>query len=216
MGCSFVMQLVMTDPTAVGSYGAPRNVSIEYTLPGDQGSLVDINLVWTGKTPTRLAESMWLSFVLTPDPSARWSIDILGHPVSPLEVVPGGTVHTHAVGGGASVAVVAAASGSTDVLRIETLDASLVCPGSHDMAKGGLLRYNNVQPEMAGGMHFNLENNLWGTSFPQWYGDDGPDGAIPAPQHPRGRKRMSQGVLHGGSRGSREPRLQWREPLELL
>ena len=21
--------------------------------------------------------------------------------------------------------------------------------------------------------HFNLENNLWGTSFPQWYGDDG-------------------------------------------
>ena len=61
-----------------------------------------------------------------------------------------------------------------DVLRVETLDASLVCPGSYNTSAGaGLLRYNNVQPQMAGGMHFNLENNLWGTSFPQWYGDDG-------------------------------------------
>ena len=48
---------------------------------------------------------MWLSFVPKPDTSARWSLDIMGHPVSPLEVVAGGTVHTHAVGGGVAVAV---------------------------------------------------------------------------------------------------------------
>ena len=116
--------------TAVGRYGAPSNVSIEYTVPGTEGALVDISLVWTGKTPTRLAESMWLSFAPKPDPTATWTIDVLGHPVSPLEVVAGGTVHTHAVGDGVAVAV-AAAGGATDVLRVETLDASLVCPGSH-------------------------------------------------------------------------------------
>lgn len=116
---------------------------------------------------------MWLSFVPKPDTSSRWSLDIMGHPVSPLEVVAGGTVHTHAVQGGVAVAV-AGPRGAVDVLRIETLDVSLVCPGSYNTSAGaGLLRYNNVQPKMAGGMHFNLENNLWGTSFPQWYGDDG-------------------------------------------
>ena len=28
-----------------------------------------------------------------------------------------------------------------------------------------MLRYNDDQPDVKGGMHFNLHNNLWGTAF---------------------------------------------------
>lgn len=50
---------------------------------------------------------------------------------------------------------------------VETLDAPLVSPGQK-----GLLVFDNQQPDMLEGIHVNLFNNLWGTTFPQWYGDD--------------------------------------------
>ena len=53
---------------------------------------------------------------------------------------------------------------------LRTLDVPFLSPGDTDH----LLRYTDEdQPDPAGGMHFNLHNNLWGTAFPQWYGDDG-------------------------------------------
>lgn len=35
-----------------------------------------------------------------------------------------------------------------------------------------MLTFDNSLPDMSGGMHFNIYNNLWGTAFPQWYSDD--------------------------------------------
>jgi hypothetical protein len=35
-----------------------------------------------------------------------------------------------------------------------------------------LVDFNNTQPDMSEGVHVNLYNNLWGTAFSQWYGDD--------------------------------------------
>eukprot|EP00932_Pfiesteria_piscicida_P016321 SRR837773.3250.p1 GENE.SRR837773.3250~~SRR837773.3250.p1 ORF type:complete len:221 (-),score=65.49 SRR837773.3250:84-716(-) len=164
-GCRFVMQLALADAAAVADFGAPRNISLEYTVPGRDGSMVDISLVWTNKTMSRLAESFWLSFVPEVEPGAAWTMDVLGHPISPLEVVQGGTRHIHAVQD--HVRLAAPGRGA---LRIRTLDAPLVCPGDRDH----MLRYTDDQPDaLGGGMHFNLHNNLWGTAFPQWYGDDG-------------------------------------------
>jgi hypothetical protein len=52
---------------------------------------------------------------------------------------------------------------------VQTLDAALVAPGDRDH----LLDYaGDALPDMAGGMHVNLHNNLWGTSFSQWWGGD--------------------------------------------
>ena len=31
---------------------------------------------------------------------------------------------------------------------------------------------SDALPDMAGGMHVNLHNDLWGTSFSQWWGGD--------------------------------------------
>ena len=56
---------------------------------------------------------------------------------------------------------------ATGRLAIETLDAPLVAPG-----EPSLLNFNNRQPVLKRGMHFNLYNNVWGTNFPMWYDDD--------------------------------------------
>ncbi len=49
----------------------------------------------------------------------------------------------------------------------ETLDAPLVAPG-----EPSLLNFSNRQPPLRQGVHFNLYNNVWGTNFPMWYGED--------------------------------------------
>lgn len=53
-------------------------------------------------------------------------------------------------------------------LQIESPDAFLVSPAD---SIEYLLLFQDSQPVVEG-MHFNLYNNLWGTSFPQWYSDD--------------------------------------------
>ena len=78
-----------------------------------------------------------------------------------------GTKHIHAVWDGVLLDV--PSSDSAPFIRIRTLDAALVAPGDSDH----LLWYDGYSdPDMTGGWHFNLENNVWGTAFPQWYGDD--------------------------------------------
>lgn len=53
---------------------------------------------------------------------------------------------------------------------VTVLDSAVVSPGDTQH----LLRYEgDTKPDPRGGMHVNLHNNLWGTAFPQWYGDDG-------------------------------------------
>ena len=165
-GCSFVMELGMdTEPHTV--YGAPATVTIEYTIPGTNGSAADVSLVWTNKTATGLPESMWMSFVpeATEGKGVAWAMDVLGHPVDPMDVVPGGTRHLHAVNEGVELN-----AGGGRSFRVETLDSPIVCPGDANH----LLRYVDDQPDaVRGGMHFVLQSNIWPTAFPRYYGYDG-------------------------------------------
>ena len=43
----------------------------------------------------------------------------------------------------------------------------LVAPG-----EPSLLDFNDRQPPLERGMHFNLYNNVWGTNFPMWSDED--------------------------------------------
>ena len=88
-------------------------------------------------------------------------MDKLGELVSPLEVIRNGNRKLHAVGKGVEY------HGEEGGLIIETLDAPLVAPGEMS-----LLNFNNKQPPMKRGMHFNLYNNIWGTNFPMWFEED--------------------------------------------
>jgi len=35
-----------------------------------------------------------------------------------------------------------------------------------------LLQFDNDPPDLRGGMHFNLFNNIWGSNFTMWYEHD--------------------------------------------
>ena len=85
----------------------------------------------------------------------------MGEWVSPGEVVRNGNRKLHAVGAGVSY------TDPNGQMVIESLDAPLVAPG-----EPSLLNFNNRQPPLSRGMHFNLDNNVWGTNFPMWYDDD--------------------------------------------
>lgn len=192
--CSFAAQLAMP-PATVAAYGGSQVVWLEVDVDADAASSPDptlgVRLSWFGKTATRLAESSWLSFVPNlarggPAPRAAplaapaavgrsgWWLDVLGSRVWPEDVVAFGTRHVHGVDSGfgfdAAAAAPAPVPGATvRGFNVTTLDAFLVSPG--DTAH--LLHYDGeALPDMAGGMHAALHGNLWGTAFPQWFGED--------------------------------------------
>ena len=52
------------------------------------------------RLPESVEQAMWLSFVPVTVNSSRWSLDVLGEPLDPASVLPGGTLHVHAVWSG--------------------------------------------------------------------------------------------------------------------
>ena len=168
VNCSFKATLSFPSE-AHTKYGAAETYTVELRVPGLQnGAAMDLTVSWRNKTASRLAEALFFSFtpVLIGGDGA-WTMDVLGYGVSPLDVVANGTRHVHAVWDGVGFSDMGQGGRR---LWVRSLDAALVCPGDTNH----LLWYDgDAQPHMAGGMHYNLHNNLWGTAFPQWYGDHG-------------------------------------------
>ena len=81
--------------------------------------------------------------------------------IAPNEVIHKGNRTLHAADGGVFY------EDDQSALTINSLDAPLVAPGAP-----ALLRFPDVAPSLARGMHFNLCNNTWGTNFPQWIEGD--------------------------------------------
>jgi hypothetical protein len=177
-GCVFVTALTLPAVTS-DKYGAPATISLSVTVPGSDGAAADISLSWHDKTATRIGEAMWLSFVPpTRSHDANWTMDVLGHPVNPLDVAHGGTRFKHAVWDGATLH-----DGGLPPLRVRFLDSIILAPGDihhllrfcrGSLSPGGVTdACADVVDPVVGGIHANLHNNLWGTAFPQWYDDDG-------------------------------------------
>lgn len=141
-------------------YGAPRQLSLEVRFDRREPQ-VRFTLQWFGKPACRLPEASWFSFLPRVSQPRAWRMDKLGQWISPYEVIRDGNRHLHALNSGVRW------SGSRAALRIETLDAPLLATG-----RPSLLDFNNRQPNLRQGLHFNLHNNLWGTNFPMWYEDD--------------------------------------------
>ena len=164
--CSFLAELAL-EADAVTLFGGMTSIFLNVTLDAEPlapSPTVDVALSWFNKTSTRMAEAAWVSFAPNVGAAgdAAWTMDVLGLPVSPLEVVPMGTRHIHAVWSG--VATDLRATGGPFV-KIETLDVPLVSPGDREH----LLFYDGLQqPNMTGGWHFDCSSNVWGTAFPQW------------------------------------------------
>ena len=132
---------------------APHWVILGYEVVDDRPDELSCWLQWVGKPAARWAESTWWSFVPTVPDAQAWTMVKLGEEVSPLDVVSRGARTLHAVES------VVHPSG----LRMDLIDAPLVAPGSPS-----LLRFDDRLPDMSGGWHVCLYDNVWGTNFPMW------------------------------------------------
>ena len=145
-------------PDDARQFGAPRQVFLDYTL-SDDGLTVAFS--WFDKPASRLAEVFWLSFQPHTDQAEGWRFEKIGRWIDPRDVVSRGARTLHAVDQRILY---------TDAARsfeLTSLDAPLVAPG-----QPSLLDFHNRLPDMRGGVHINLYNNVWGTNFPMWFEDD--------------------------------------------
>lgn len=156
--------VVLTLPAeAAARSGAPERVELHLTdaSPPAGPARLGLELRWDAKPANRLPEATWLAFrPLVADPAAV-VVDKLGQDVSPLDVVPGGNRHLHAVGEGVRW------PGPDGTVALRTLDAPLVALASDD-GRPHLLRFTRDQPDLAAGVWICLHDNLWGTNFPMW------------------------------------------------
>jgi len=154
------LHLPKADEALASLVSWPERLTMEILLPPAEPA-VHITFQCFNKRANRLPEAMWLSFSPDAPDVQGWRLEKVNRPVSPHDVIADGGLHLHAV--------------TRDIMyrdahgtfTLETLDAPLVSPGQR-----GLLVFDNHPPDMHEGVHINLFNNLWGTAFPQWYGDD--------------------------------------------
>jgi hypothetical protein len=153
----FLAQMSVPD---AGDSGCPSEIHVETFLP-DNEPVVKITLKWFNKAASRLPEACWFSFVPTITPDGQFMMDKMGQWISPLEVVENGNRNMHGVTSGVQY------KDKQNRFMLETQDAFLVAPG-----RRSLLFFDNQHPDMNGGLHFCLVNNLTGTNFTQWFEDD--------------------------------------------
>ena len=158
-GRQFLAELVAPEGSPEG-YGCPGRATVRITLPHDERALY-FDVQWFEKPACRLPEALWLSFAPDAPDAGGWTLRKMGRRISPLEVVRGGNRKLHAVSDGVEY------RDDAGGLVLETFDAPLVAPG-----EPSLLDFNDRQPPLRRGVHFNLYNNVWGTNFPMWYGED--------------------------------------------
>jgi len=142
---------------ATPGYGCPRHVVLQIRCP-DAAPEIELVVSWRGKRATRLPEASWLSFSPTVAEPKAWRLHKMGCQIDPLAVVLNGNRFLHAVQDGFTY------RGPDGTLAVETLDAPVVSLGQPQ-----LLVFEDRQPDLAGGLHVCLHNNLWNTNFRQWY-----------------------------------------------
>ena len=119
------------------------------------GKRSEVALTVYGKPAVRLPESYWLSFTV---PGIESVIaEKMGERVDLMDVVEKGNRQMH----GIDRYVDLITSGET--IRISSKEAFLLNVGE---AQG--LNYSTNYPDKHKGVHFNLNNNLWGTNFSMW------------------------------------------------
>ena len=139
--------------------GAPQKIIVRYKVQ-KKSSQLEVSYELFDKEANRLPESMWVSFAPAAATPARWRFSKMGTLINPSDVIKGGNRSYHAV-------EFAEYCGADMHCKITPLDTALAALG-----KAKMLQFDDLFENPAGGVHFNLYNNLWGTNFPMWYGED--------------------------------------------
>lgn len=141
---------------AVIHAGAPAEVDLDLIGHADR---LELTLTWRNKHPTRLPEALWWTFQPKISDPRSWRLDKLGEAIDPTAVARKGGRWLHGIGEGA------VADGGA--VALDSPDAHLVAVG-----EPRLYRFPDEDVDPGGGLHLNLVNNLWGTNFPMWFGED--------------------------------------------
>jgi hypothetical protein len=152
----FILKLGMESSDQTGM---PREIYLTYSFPRERASL-DLSLCWFSKYPARIAHALHLS-CQPAFSDAAWSFSKMGEPIDVQNVAFQGARSLHAM----DPDIMCRQAGNQ--LVFTSRHAPLVAPGEHK-----LLDFDNQLPNLDGGIHYNLYNNIWGTNFPMWYGDD--------------------------------------------
>lgn len=152
------MVFVLAFDADAQDFGAPHQSYLRYAVTGDE---LHITYAWFDKPACRLPEAFWLSFEPLTEQPAGWGFEKIGQPIDPCDVVSRGARTLHAVDQCVTY------KDGTHRFEVCSLDAPLVAPGAP-----ALLDFHNRIPDMSGGIHFNLYNNVWGTNFPMWFEED--------------------------------------------
>jgi hypothetical protein len=153
-GLRVVIDLHM--PIGAADYGCPHEVRTMVDLPDAPDLPIQVVVMWRGKTATRMPEASWFDFNPAGVAPQSWRLIKIGQPTDPVAVVAGGARFLHAV-----------ERAEADSFSCIPHDAPLVAPGGPR-----LLRADDRQPDRRRGISVNLHNNVWGTNFPMWYGED--------------------------------------------
>lgn len=134
-------------------FGCPREIQYVLTFEGDR---INIDFAWFDKDKNRMAEAMWLIFSPIVKNQCAWRIEKLGQLISPFYHVTCGGVQDYTSG------IV-----KNEEIQMSFPDGALITFGKPD-----LLEFDDTK--ITGEcVSVNLYNNVWGTNFPMWYGEDG-------------------------------------------
>lgn len=136
---------------AVRLYGGMKEAELKAVF-GENG--VSFDFAWEGKQESRVPEAAWLGFC--PLDEVIW-IQKMGGKIRPDDVISGGGRRIHAVE--EKIAM--------KQLTFRTEDAPVI-----SLERPGLLDFTDEIPKTDRGFWVNLCNNVWGTNFTMWYGED--------------------------------------------
>lgn len=156
-GDTFVKAIVnlKCDKILCDELGAPRDVQITYTLSNDG---LNINVSWYGKDENRLTEAIFLHMYPAGD---ELKLVKLGEEIDFESVVSMGGRNLHAV-------EKCILKGNFGKFELKNFHSPLISIG-----QGKILEYDNkIVPFEKDGISYVLYNNVWGTNFPLWYGEN--------------------------------------------
>jgi len=171
--CSFVAEASLSE-AAHTLAGAPSKVVIGVNV---DGTTISWDVVQVDKTATRLPESSFFSFVPDVDPKG-WMLNVLGSEMSPTDVLakpsPTKSIGDGVFGGSPHLRGIEKASWSNSAgasFELSSLDVPVVSTG----IASPFISPRDQVPDMLGGLHFNIFQNIWNTNYVLWYPYDGVD-----------------------------------------
>jgi hypothetical protein len=149
------------------TFGAPGHITFyaKVSSTANGGVAVFLDVTWSDKRPTRMAESLWLSVgpSTASHPGSHWELHKLGAWIDPTDVVVNGSRNTHGVDQGMRLV---GADGAV-LVAIETLDAPVVAT----RIKSPVVFPVDATLGPITNMHVSLFNNGWNTNYPVWTQD---------------------------------------------